>query len=171
MSIIDRARQFAIIAHGDQKRKYTFEPYWKHLEAVAATVEAYGGTPVMQAAAWLHDTLEDTTVKWQQIDIAFGNAVSRLVAVLTDGPYPRPGMNRAARKAHDRERLAEASGAVQTIKLADLMDNTKSIVQYDPDFARVYLEEKALLLEVLTRGNSRLLTQARWQLHVAQASL
>ena len=37
----------------------------------------------------------------------------------------------------------------QTIKVADIIDNTKSIVRRDPGFAEVYLKEKAALLEVL----------------------
>ena len=37
-----------------------------------------------------------------------------------------------------------------TIKLADLIDNTKSIVAYDPNFARVYMKEKAELIAGMT---------------------
>ncbi|HCP79386.1 MAG TPA: guanosine polyphosphate pyrophosphohydrolase, partial [Pusillimonas sp.] len=51
-------------------------------------------------------------------------------------------------------------GWVQTIKCADLISNTGSIVQFDPDFAKVYLEEKRLLLGVLTKADRRLWTIA-----------
>lgn len=62
----------------------------------------------------------------------------------------------ATRKRLSRERLAAAPGWVQTIKCADLISNTSSIVQYDPAFAKVYLEEKRLLLEVMGKADPRL---------------
>ena len=60
----------------------------------------------------------------------------------------------------DRQRLAESSREVQTIKVADLIDNTPSIVQHDPDFARVYLREKRDLLNVLTLADQDLVDRA-----------
>ena len=53
-----------------------------------------------------------------------------------------------------------ATPEAKTIKLADLIDNTKSIVEHDPRFAKVYLEEKRLLLEVLKDGDETLWQQA-----------
>ncbi|KCB25989.1 hypothetical protein L544_3266 [Bordetella hinzii OH87 BAL007II] len=49
--------------------------------------------------------------------------------------------------------------------MADLISNTSSIVQHDPKFAEVYLEEKRLLLDVLTKADHRLLKIARSQIH------
>lgn len=63
----------------------------------------------------------------------------------------------------DRQRLADSSREVQTIKVADLIDNTPSIVQHDPDFARVYLREKRDLLNVLTLADQDLVDRA-WTL-------
>jgi len=60
----------------------------------------------------------------------------------------------------DRQRLADSSREVQTIKVADLIDNTPSIVQHDPDFARVYLREKRDLLNVLTLADQDLVDRA-----------
>jgi hypothetical protein len=68
--------------------------------------------------------------------------------------------NRAVRKAIDREHLAKASPAAKTIKLADLISNSRSILQHDPKFAAVYLAEKRLLLEVLKDGDPTLWSQA-----------
>jgi len=42
-----------------------------------------------------------------------------------------------------------------------LIDNSVSIIEHDPKFAKVYLKEKALLLDVLTKADSVLLAQAR----------
>ena len=64
--------------------------------------------------------------------------------------------NRAVRKHIDLMHLANASPEGQTIKLADLIDNTESITKYDPGFAYKYMREKRDLLQVLTRGDYRL---------------
>lgn len=58
-------------------------------------------------------------------------------------------------------RLGNAPGWVQTIKCADLISNTSSIVLHDPKFAVTYLEEKRLLLEALTQADHRLLAMAK----------
>jgi len=57
--------------------------------------------------------------------------------------------------------LPARRGGVQTIKVADLISNTGSIVEHDPKFAVTYLEEKRLLLDVLTNADPRLLSIAR----------
>ena len=46
------------------------------------------------------------------------------------------------------------------MKLADLISNTRSIVEHDPNFAKIYMAEKALLLKVLVRGNKELFAKA-----------
>lgn len=152
--LVSRAEAFAIQAHDsvNQKRKYTGEPYWVHPQAVARMVRDVGGDEAMQAAALLHDVVEDTGVLLQTIIDTFGEDVGQLVESLTDVSKLSDG-NRAVRKEMDRQHTAKASPRAKTIKLADLIDNTKSIVKYDPGFAWKYLSEKQKLLEVLTEGN------------------
>lgn len=162
MDIVEKARVFATAAHAavGQLRKYTNEPYIVHPFEVAMTVKQVGGTPEMIAAAYLHDTVEDTHVTHETIEREFGPEVAEMVFFLTDVSKPEMG-NRARRKAIDREHIAKADAKVQTIKLADIIANCTSIIKYDPEFAKVYLEEKRLLLEVLTKGDKILLDRAR----------
>ena len=155
LTIVQRAEQFAQQAHKDHKRKYTGEPYYVHLDEVRRIVKGAGGSEDMQAAALLHDTVEDTSVTSQDIMKEFGAKITKLVAELTDISKPEDG-NRATRKAMDRDKLASASPAAQTIKYADLISNGKDIMQNDPKFAKVYMKEKAELLRVMTKGDSRL---------------
>jgi guanosine-3',5'-bis(diphosphate) 3'-pyrophosphohydrolase len=152
-----RARLFATAAHAavGQKRKYTGEPYINHPAEVVEIVKTVTDNSEMICAAWLHDVVEDTEITLEVIEEHFGNRVRELVYWLTDVSKPEDG-NRAARKAIDRQHIACAPAAAQTVKLADLISNTASIVERDPDFAKVYLKEKALLLEVLTRGEPTL---------------
>lgn len=159
--LIDRARAFATEAHQriDQRRKYTSQPYQVHLKAVAGLVASMTDDPEMVAAAWLHDTVEDTPATFGDIEAAFGHGVAALVSDLTDVSRPSDG-NRSARKAIDRQHSAEASPRAQTIKVADLIDNCREITEHDPRFARVFLREAAALLEVLGEADHRLRQRA-----------
>ena len=55
--IVTKALKFAVVAHGDQKRKYTDLPYVTHTIDVAQLVHDHGGTTEQVAAALLHDCL------------------------------------------------------------------------------------------------------------------
>jgi (p)ppGpp synthase/HD superfamily hydrolase len=163
MDVVRKAQVYAMAAHASVKqvRKYTGEPYIVHPAEVAKIVAGVpGATPEMVAAAWLHDVVEDTGCTFTDIHMAFGIDIATLVGWLTDVSKPEDG-NRAVRKAIDRAHTAEAPAEAQTIKLADLISNSRSIVQHDPAFAKTYLEEKRMLLEVMTRGDSTLMEEAR----------
>ncbi|RNI26327.1 HD domain-containing protein [Rufibacter latericius] len=159
-----RVWQFAVDAHGEQRRKYHNEPYVKHLERVAQTVMAYSGTSGMVMAALLHDVLEDTPVTEPQLQVFLEEVcqgtivkpaeVLQMVIDLTDQftKQNAPGHNRKRRKQMEVERLAQISSRAQTIKLADIIDNTRDIIQHDFSFAKVYIPEIVALLEVLKRG-------------------
>ena len=162
MSLEMKARNFAEVAHAsiNHQRKYTGEPYITHPAAVVDLVRSVPHTEAMLAAAWLHDTVEDTPVTLVDIEREFGAEVADLVESLTDVSRPQDG-NRRVRKAIDREHTAQASAEAKTIKLADLIDNSRSILEYDSGFARVYLVEKVALLEVLQEGDNTLLEMAQ----------
>lgn len=151
--LVEKARLFALAAHSaiGHKRKYTNEPYINHPEAVAKIVESVSYSEEMIAAAWLHDVVEDTEISIEMIEQEFGRKVAKLVSDLTDVSVPSDG-NRAARKLVDLKHTSEACNGAKTIKLADLIDNSSSILEHDPVFAKVYLEEKAALLNVLAEG-------------------
>jgi guanosine-3',5'-bis(diphosphate) 3'-pyrophosphohydrolase len=160
-----RARLFATAAHGavGQLRKYTHEPYIVHPAEVVHILKTVDPTEAMIAAAWMHDVVEDTGVSIELIRAEFGSEVSDLVGWLTDVSRPDHG-NRAARKAVDRAHTAAAPAEAQTIKLCDLISNTRSIVEHDAKFAETYLSEKRLLLEVMHKADPRLLERARQQI-------
>lgn len=162
MDIVRKAQVYAQAAHAavGQRRKYTGEPYIVHPAEVAKIVAGVpGSTAEMVAAAWLHDVVEDTGCTATDIHMAFGADIAVLVGWLTDVSKPEDG-NRAVRKAMDRAHSAAAPAAAQTVKLADLISNSRSIMQHDPEFARTYLAEKRMLLEVMTQGDAGLYAEA-----------
>ena len=160
MKQLDKAIQFATKAHEGQTRKYTGEPYIVHPLAVMEIVKTVEHTEEMLMAAVLHDTVEDCDVTLDQIAFHFGHVVADLVGEVTDVSKPEDG-NRAFRKGLDREHSAQASRSGQTIKIADLLDNTKSITEHDEHFAKVYMKEKALLLQILDKADKILLEKAQ----------
>ena len=161
--MLDEVLKFATKAHGSQKRKYTGEPYIVHPIAVSEIVKTVSHTDEMVAAALLHDVVEDTPVTIQEIETKFGSKVAELVGWLTDTSRPENG-NRKTRKSIDRLHSADAPAEAQTIKLADLIHNTKSIEQHDPGFWKVYKQEKIALLDVLTKGDRSLMHIAQQQI-------
>lgn len=155
-----KAYQFAKKAHEGQTRKYTNEPYIYHPIEVMSIVSTVDHTEEMLAAALLHDVVEDCGITYEEIVKEFGVITAWYVDDLTDISKPEDG-NRAKRKEIDRQHTAKASPQVKTIKLADLISNSRSIVKHDKDFARVYIKEKELLLEVLTEGDATLYAMAK----------
>lgn len=160
--IIELAKEL----HGDQKRKYTGEPYVNHTIQVAKIVKNYGGDDNMVYAAVLHDVLEDTPIReLELLDRLLGILntkdsidVLKLVKELTD-VYTKdnyPDVNRKGRKEMEAIRMGRISPKAQTIKYADLLDNGQDIMKNDPKFGRVYLKEKELILKYMNKGNQEL---------------
>jgi (p)ppGpp synthase/HD superfamily hydrolase len=135
MTLVEKAREFAIRAHGDQK--YGDKPYVYHLDAVANLVTEFG--PVYQAAAYLHDILEDTKVTSDEIRKEFGDDITEAVILLTD----EPGRNRKERKAKTNQKLAATDNKVAlVVKAADRLANMEESAK-DPSSGKLdmYIKE------------------------------
>jgi (p)ppGpp synthase/HD superfamily hydrolase len=173
MTLAFDAMQFAREVHATQVRKYTGNPYTDHLAEVCGVAMSAGWHNAtihpdkLMAVAWLHDCVEDQGVTRDELDRRFGATVADGVMLLSDLETG----NRATRKKASRERLAMAPGWVQTIKVADLISNTSSIVKHDPTFAKTYLKEKRLMLAALRYADERLLRVAGVQLAKAEENL
>jgi guanosine-3',5'-bis(diphosphate) 3'-pyrophosphohydrolase len=151
MTIVQKASLFAAQAHSGQRRKYTGEPYFAHLTSVAQIAVRAGADEATVAAAYLHDTLEDTSTTYEQLVAEFGREVADLVVELTNvySSKAYPHLNRRTRKALEAQRLAQISPRAKLVKRADIEDNSATIEARDPDFAQVYLAEKAAELAAL----------------------
>tara|TARA_Y100000389_G_scaffold134935_1_gene132419 strand:+ start:422 stop:955 length:534 start_codon:yes stop_codon:yes gene_type:complete len=167
MKHFDKIEELARNLHGEQKRKYTGEPYVNHTVEVSKIVKEHGGDESMVYAALLHDVLEDTPTSENELMdllmVIFDNYmiskdVLMLVKELTDVFIKEdyPDINRKGRKEMESIRLGKVSPRAQTIKYADLLDNSRDIVYNDPKFAKVYLKEKEQILKYMTKGNKEL---------------
>lgn len=168
--IINKIIEFADKAHGDQTRKYTADKYIVHPIRVMETCKQYTDEIPVLAAAILHDVLEDTATSEDHIlhflkDIMNENKRNltiKLVNELTDVYVKKdfPKLNRDTRKKMELERLRKISARAQTIKYADIIDNSKEIPQHDPSFAKQYLKECNDILLALDRGLPKLRKEA-----------
>ena len=170
MDLVSEAEKYAREVHSTQSRKFTGEPYFNHLEAVAASVASVGGTPEMIAAAYLHDSIEDQGITAEQIKEKFGPHVAKLVVEMTQVSKLEDG-NRATRKEIDRKHYSQISPEGQTIKLADIINNGYDIVDSNPKFARTYIPELEALFHVLVNGNATLRIKAGKMLEYAKGKL
>lgn len=150
------AMKFAREVHKNQKRKYINTNYSDHLAEVAGIVSTVEHNSYIIATAWLHDCIEDQNVSVEYLKENFGSAVAYGVNALSDLEQG----NRKTRKELARKRLSEADGWVQTIKAADIISNTYTIVEHDKKFAELYLKEAIAMLDVLNGANRQLVHMA-----------
>lgn len=150
--LVKKAIWFATLAHGEQKRKYSDEPYITHPIAVARIIHTlspkFAKDSTLLAAAILHDVVEDTPATLESIELFFGLYLADLVEQVTDISRPEDG-NRAFRKAMERGHLRLATPGGATIKVADLIHNAKSIIRDDKAFAKVFIKEMKWSIGVL----------------------
>ncbi len=168
--LLENIIEFADQAHGKQTRKYTPERYIVHPVRVMETCRRVTDDVCILAAAILHDVLEDTNVKKGELEYYLKSQMNddmaartlQLVVDLTDVYVKKeyPKMNRRSRKSKELLRLEKTSPDSQTIKYADIIDNSKEIVEHDPDFAKVFLYECRTNLKKLDKGNPELYKEA-----------
>lgn len=117
--LVPTAAAWAVRAH--QGQRYGDLPYTSHLVAVVGNVHRFGvASDELEAAAWLHDAVEDTEVSISEVRSAFGDRVADLVFAVTT----EPGKNRRERNAATYPKLAATPGAVR-LKLADRIANVE----------------------------------------------
>ncbi len=144
MRIVQKAREFAERVHeGHVRTDAARTPYILHLQEVAQLVEESGGSQQEIAAAWLHDTVEDTEATIEDIQNEFGDEIARLVEGLTD-KTEWMSLSLGERKAKQAERVAKEPGSVKRVKLADQTSNVKIVSEGKDHFT---LEEKFIYIE------------------------
>lgn len=129
MNLFDKAIMFAIKAHEGQKRKnggiYIVHPL--EVATIAATLT--NDVEVLSAAV-LHDTVEDTSVKMEDILNEFGPAVAKLVSSETENKRrDRPASETwRIRKEESIKILFETDDInIKIVWLSDKLANMRSI--------------------------------------------
>ncbi len=115
------AVSFAACAHRHQVRKDGNTPYAAHVFRVCLVVRHVFGVedPKVLTTAVLHDTIEDTTTDYDDIEGRFGTEIATWVAMLTKDMRLPDGVKEGAY----HQVLATAPWQVLICKLADVFDN------------------------------------------------
>jgi (p)ppGpp synthase/HD superfamily hydrolase len=116
-----RAAAFAARGHEHQHRDDGKTPYFSHPARVATTLCVVFGCTDEDAiaAAYLHDTMENTDEGYDALKDEFGGRIADLVVALTKNMM----LPKRAREKEYLDRLAKADWRARLIKLADQYDN------------------------------------------------
>lgn len=146
MNLIEQAKLFATQKHVlDNKQLYgQIVPYTHHLEyAERVLVKFYGNDETLQTVMWLHDVIEDTRgrkneVKLRDIEELFGDDVAVIVNALTC----EPGDNRKARNLATYPKIRAAGEKAIVCKLADRIANLEFGGKMSKKYKQEYPEFK-----------------------------
>jgi GTP pyrophosphokinase len=152
VELIRDAYDFAEKAHGEEKRK-SGEPYIVHPRAIAITLAKLGMDRDTIIAGILHDTIEDTPVKLEEIENRYGTNVAAMVEGVTK--LSKLKYRGVERHVESLRRLLVATAndiRVIIIKLADRLHNMETLQYVDPEKRRrIALETKEVYVPIAAR--------------------
>jgi len=145
------AREFALNAHGNQM--YGEFSYIKHLDDVAELVDSSslfvkGNVSDVHDAAYLHDSLEDTSADPVMISLLFGPKVLALVEAVTK----TPGLSRKAGFKPSMQKIVDTGDDAVLLKLCDRVANVNSCIMTNHvELLKMYRAEHAGFVKMLRK--------------------
>lgn len=150
-AIANQALEFANEKHAGQKRR-SGEDYIVHPKRVAKHVSRYKKSHKLSdliAAAYLHDTIEDTDTSIQEIGEKFGDLVASLVNELTSD---KTEIRKQGKTKYLINKLLNMSDWGLVIKLADRLDNVSDLKNTtDIKFKEKYKKETNEILDSISK--------------------
>jgi GTP pyrophosphokinase len=142
-ALVEKAFDFAHKAHGGQLRK-SGEPYFNHVFATAKNLADLGMSPIVIAAGFLHDVLEDTKTQEEELNKEFGEEIVSLVQGVTKlGTVKYKGIERNVENLRRFFVSMTEDIRVLVIKLADRLHNIETLEHVRLD------KQKRIALETL----------------------
>jgi len=133
--MLEKAKIFASKVHDGQM--YGNVPYIVHLSDVYVVLHDHNITDEnILVAAWLHDTIEDTTATYSKIEKRFNKEIAEIVYCLTD----ELGRNRKERHEKTYPKLKKNKKAI-VVKQADRLANIKTGLREGNDLLYMYIKE------------------------------
>jgi guanosine-3',5'-bis(diphosphate) 3'-pyrophosphohydrolase len=159
-TLILKAAHFAAKKHRDQRRKDKHaSPYIIHPISVALAITQIGGVddPEILAAALLHDTLEDTATKPEELEAEFGKKVCEYVLDVSDDKT----LPKDERKRRQIEHAKKISKGAALIKLGDKISNVTDVINSPPEDwdinrRKEYLDWAEKVIENCPKVNDRM---------------
>ena len=125
--LIEKAYKFSEKTHASQKR-YSGEPYFNHIFAVAKKVAEMKMDAKTVAAAFLHDAMEDAHVSEEEIKKEFGDEILFLVRGVTKlGKLKYRGLERHTESLRKFFVAMASDMRVLVIKLCDRLHNIETL--------------------------------------------
>ncbi len=142
--LVKKAFTYSRKKHGKQKRA-SGDPYFTHLIGTAMIISDYNVDSETVAAALLHDILEDTDTKEEEIVREFGEEVASLVSSVTrlDKIVKKRKDENQAKYLRQLMRASSKDFRVLLIKLADKLHNLRTI-DFLPEKKRKEISRQAL---------------------------
>jgi len=141
--LIQKAYDFAYIAHKDQLRK-SGEPYFNHVFATAKNLADLGMKSKTISAGLLHDVIEDTKITEEELKNEFGDEIVSMVNGVTKlGTVRYKGIELKVENLRKFFVSMAEDLRVLTIKLADRLHNIETLKYVHPD------KQKRIALETL----------------------
>lgn len=143
MNTKEKAFLVADKAHSNQS--YDIYPYGYHIRHVVRIAEELGYDESIIVACILHDTLEDTSLSYNDIKNSFGEEVAEIVYCVTD----ELGRNRKERKEKTYPKIKNNYKAV-IVKICDRIANIEhSKKEGNKSLLEMYKKEHALFKEMI----------------------
>ena len=133
LDFIRKAFDFAYDKHGGQLRK-SGEPYIIHPVQVALTLADFRVDPTTIAAGLLHDILEDTDTRYDEVKSLFGEEVADIVEGLTKLHLLQYEGSKASEQVRNHQKMVLAMAKdirVIFVKLADRLNNMRTLSHLD----------------------------------------
>lgn len=130
----ERAILIAEASHGNQT--YGLYPYIYHCKKVAEIAEGLGFDEAIIVSCILHDTLEDTSLSYNNLKKEFGTEVAEIVYAVTD----ELGRNRNEKHSKTYPKIYNNWKAT-AVKLCDRIANFTESVFSNCNMASVYIKE------------------------------
>ena len=141
---LDQAIDFAEQMHKGQIRKGDKSPYVTHPKAVYNILKSFRvNDRVLLVAAWLHDTIEDTSATFNIIKKRFNKEVAELVKAVSN---TRKEMQAVGKEEYLLKKMSKMSKNALTLKLADRLHNVSDIMTMpEKSSQKTYAQTKYIL--------------------------
>ncbi len=160
LGLVLRAAAFAAWKHRDQRRKDAkASPYINHPIALTDVLwtEGHVRDPIVIAAALLHDTMEDTETRKQELSGTFGTEVAGIVEEVTDIKW----LKKRSRDKVQGSRASRSSTEAKLVKLADKICNLRDVIarpsrDWTLERKREYFDKAKYVVDQVRGTNERL---------------
>jgi len=130
----ERAELVAQKVHANQS--YDIYPYMYHVKQVVNVAKELGYDEEIIIGCYLHDSMEDGNLSYNDIKKAFGKNVAEIVFAVTD----ELGRNRTERKEKTYPKI-KANWKATVVKLCDRIANVRQSRKYNEELFAMYIKE------------------------------